>query len=72
MEATVAALLLVTASVVLACVVVNYAVNIFQVTIDTRSFPEVNKLQDYVNNLLNETQGAMNGNAFQAPNSSLP
>ena len=72
MEATVAALLLVTASVVLACVVVNYAVNIFQVTIDTHSFPEVNKLQDYVNNLLNETQGTMNGTAVQTPDSSLP
>ena len=60
MEATVAALLLVTASVVLACVVVNYAVNIVQVTVDTQNLPEVNKLQDYVNNLLNETQSTMN------------
>jgi hypothetical protein len=72
MEATVAALLLVTASVVLACVVVNYAVNIVQVTVDTHNFPEVNKLQDYVNNLLNQTQGMMNGNAVQEPDSSLP
>ena len=72
MEATVAALLLVTASVVLACVVVNYAVNIVQVTVDTHNFPEVNKLQDYVNNLLNQTQGTMNDNAFQEPDSSSP
>ena len=72
MEATIAALLLVTASVVLACVVVNYAINIFQVTIDTHNFPEVNELQDYVNNLLNQTQGTMNGDAFQEPDSSLP
>ncbi len=35
MEATVATLLLVTASVILACVVVTYAVNIVQVTVDT-------------------------------------
>jgi hypothetical protein len=72
MEATIAALLLVTASVVLACVVVNYAVNIVQVTIDTHNFPEVNKLQDYVNNLLNQTQTTMNGNPVQMPDSSLP
>jgi hypothetical protein len=72
MEATVAALLLVTASVVLACVVVNYAINIVQVTVDTHNFPEVNKLQDYVNNLLNQTQDTMNGNAFQEPDSSSP
>jgi hypothetical protein len=56
MEATVATLLLVTASVILACVVVTYAVNIVQVTVDTHNLPEVNKLQDYVNGLLNETQ----------------
>jgi hypothetical protein len=72
MEATVAALLLVTASVVLACVVVNYAVNIVQVTVDTRNFPEVNKLQEYVNNLLNQTQSTMNGNSVLEPDSSLP
>jgi hypothetical protein len=72
MEATVAALLLVTASVVLACVVVNYAVNIVQITVDTQNFPEVSKLQDYVNNLLNDTQSTMNDNAFQEPDSSLP
>jgi predicted PurR-regulated permease PerM len=72
MEATVAALLLVTASVVLACVVVTYAVNIVQITIDTHNFPEVNKLQDYVNNLLNQTQSTMNDNAIQEPDSSSP
>ena len=72
METTVAALLLVTTSVVLACVVVNYAVNIVQVSVDTHNFPEVNKLQDYVNNLLNETQSAMKDNAFQEPDSSSP
>jgi hypothetical protein len=55
MEATVATLLLVTASVILACVVVTYAVNIVQVTVDTHNLPEVNRLQDYVNGLLNET-----------------
>ena len=72
MEATVAALLLVTASVVLACVVVTYAVNIVQVTVDTHNFPEVNKLQDYVNNLLNETEGTINGTAVQVPDPSFP
>ncbi len=72
METTVAALLLVTASVVLACVVVTYAVNIVQVTVDTQNFPEINKLQIYVNNLLNQTQSTMNDNALQEPDASLP
>lgn len=61
METTVSALLLVTAAVVLACVAVNYAVNIVQVTVDTHNFPEVNRLQDYVNNLLNETESSTYG-----------
>ncbi len=72
METTVAALLLVTASVVLACVAVEYAVNIVQVTVDTHNLPEVNKLQDYVNNLLNETQSTINGTAVQVPDPSVP
>jgi hypothetical protein len=72
METTVAALLLVTASVILACVVVNYAVNIAQVSVNTHNLPEVNKLQNYVNNLLNETQSTMDGNATQIPDPSPP
>ncbi|HCW09097.1 MAG TPA: hypothetical protein DGG95_17200 [Cytophagales bacterium] len=72
METTVAALLLVTASVVLASVVVNYAVNITQVTVDTQNLPELTKLQNYMNNLLNETQGAINGTGVQVPDPSLP
>jgi hypothetical protein len=72
METTVAALLMVTASVILACVVVNYVVSIVQITVDTHNFPEVNKLQDYVNNLSNETQGTMNDHAVQEPDSSSP
>ncbi len=72
METTVAALLLVTASVVLASVVVNYAVNITQVTVDTHNLPELNKLQNYMNNLLNETQSAINGTGVQVPDPSLP
>lgn len=72
METTVAALLLVTASVVLACVVVEYAVNIIQVTVDTHNIPEVNKLQDYVNNLLDETKGSINGTAVQGQDPSFP
>ena len=72
METTVAALLLVTASVVLACVVVTYAVNIIQVTVDTHNLPEVNKLQDYMNNLLHEIEGPINGTSVQEPDPSFP
>jgi hypothetical protein len=67
METTVAALLLVTASVVLTCVVVTYVVNIIQVNIDTNNLPEVNKLQDHVNNLLHEIEGPTNGTSVPDP-----
>jgi hypothetical protein len=60
MEATVATLLLVTASVILACVVVTYAVNIVQVSVDTQNMGPVNDLKVYVDSLLNETKGTLN------------
>jgi hypothetical protein len=59
MEATVATLLLVTASVILACVVVTYAVNIVQVTVDTQNMGPVNDLKTYVDSMLNETKGTL-------------
>ena len=59
MEATVATLLLVTASVILACVVVTYSVNIVQVTVDTQNMGPVNDLKIYVDSLLNETKGTL-------------
>ena len=55
METAVATLLLVTAAVVLACVVVNYAVNTIGQTLNTNNVPQLNKLNSLENNLLNQT-----------------
>ena len=52
---TVAALLLVTASVVLACIVVDYAIVIVQSTLQTTNIPQLERLKSIENTLLNET-----------------
>ena len=55
METAVATLLLITASVVLACVVVDYAVNALQNTLNTTNIPQLDRLKNIENNLLNQT-----------------
>jgi len=66
MEAAVATLLLVTASVVLACVVVTYAVTSIEQTINTQNIPQIAQLKSFENRLLNETN-TVNGALQQAP-----
>jgi len=68
MEAAVATLLLVTASVVLACVVVTYAVTSIEQTVNTQNIPQIAQLKSFENRLLNETN-VMNGPLQQAPSS---
>lgn len=67
MDSAVATLLLVTASVVLACIVVDYAVNIVQQTINTNNIPQLNQLKTFENNLLNETTNVMNQTQVTLP-----
>jgi hypothetical protein len=71
METTVAVLLLVTASVVLACIVVNYAVNIVQITM-SGEIPEVAGLKNYVNEVLNQTNATLNEVTPPLPDESQP
>ena len=67
MEAAVATLLLVTASIVLACVVVTFAVTTIEQTISTQNMPQLAQLKDFENRLLNETY-IINGTLPQVPN----
>ena len=67
MEAAVATLLLVTASIVLACVVVTFAVTTIEQTINTQNMPELAQLKNFENRLLNETY-VINGTLPQVPN----
>ncbi len=66
METAVATLLLVVASVVLACTVVTYAVTTIEQTVNTQNMPELNQLKIFENNLLNQTN-IMNGTLPQLP-----
>ncbi|HMK93948.1 MAG TPA: hypothetical protein VK536_00975 [Candidatus Limnocylindrales bacterium] len=68
METAVATLLLVTASVVLACVVVGYAVTSLEQTVNTQNIPQMQQLKNFENTLLNQTN-VMNGAFQQTPNS---
>ena len=55
MQSTVATLLLVTSTVILACVVIDYAVGIVQTTLNTENIPQLNKIRDIENSIQNQT-----------------
>lgn len=55
MQIQVASLLLITASVVLASVVVGFAVNITEQTLNTQDNPLIERIQGLQNQLLNQT-----------------
>ena len=71
METAVASLLLITASVVLACVVVDYAVSALQNTINTTNIPQLDRLRNIENSLLNQTNN-YNGTQLQLPSEPPP
>lgn len=61
MEVSIATLLLLTASVVLACICVTYAVNIVQQTINATNLPDGQRIQSLINGLDNSTNNALSG-----------
>ncbi|MCW3994792.1 MAG: hypothetical protein NWE98_01420 [Candidatus Bathyarchaeota archaeon] len=72
MEASVAALLLVASAVIIGCVVITYAVNVVATTIDASNVPQVDRIRDLQNNLLNQTDHIFNQTQPQLPNEPLP
>jgi hypothetical protein len=66
LETAVATLLLVTAAVVLSCVVIGYAVSTAEQTLNTNSNPQLNQLKNMENNVLNQT-GIYNETQPQLP-----
>jgi hypothetical protein len=55
MQTSVVASLLVTSSVLLACVVINYAVGITEQTIDTKNSPHIDRIRELETMVLNQT-----------------
>jgi predicted PurR-regulated permease PerM len=72
LETTVTSLLLVTAAVVLACVVVNYAVNIVEQVANTDNIPQLDGIKNIENNLLNQTGQLFNETQPQLPSQPPP
>lgn len=72
METTGTSLLLVTAAVVLACVVVNYAVNVVEQAVNTDNIPQIDKIKNIENNLLNQTDQLFNETQPQLPSQPPP
>ncbi len=72
METTVATLLLVASAVILACVVVNYAVAITEQTMNNPNIPELGRLKEFQNNLLNQTDTLFNSTMPQSPSEPAP
>jgi len=72
LETTVTTLLLVTAAVVLACVVVNYAVNIVEQVANTDNIPQLDGIKNIENNLLNQTDQLFNETQPQLPSQPPP
>lgn len=60
MEATVATLLLITSSVILMCVVVDYTVTMVQQTLNTQNIPQLSRIRSIESNILNQTDGIFN------------
>lgn len=70
MQSTVATLLLITSTVILACVVIDYAVGIVQTTLNTDNIPQLAKLRDIENGIRNQTDSFYNQTQPVLPTSS--
>ena len=72
MQTSVATLLLVTAAVVLACVVVNYAVTVVEQTLDTENIPQLDRIKKLESNIFNQTDQLLNETQPQLPSQPMP
>jgi ABC-type siderophore export system fused ATPase/permease subunit len=59
-ETVVAALLLVVSATLLACVVVNYAVNIVEHTLQMTDIPQIDRIREIQDYLYNQTDSVLN------------
>ncbi|MCX8150132.1 MAG: hypothetical protein N3D85_01285 [Candidatus Bathyarchaeota archaeon] len=72
MEASVAALILVVAAVVFSCLVVDYAVNIVEATLNTENIPQLVRLREMQAAFLNETDSMLNSTLPYPTSSAMP
>ena len=67
MESSVAALLLITAAVVFASVVITFAVSVVEQTVNMENIPEMDRMLELQNSLLNQTSYFLNQTATELP-----
>jgi predicted PurR-regulated permease PerM len=60
MQTSVVALLFVTSAVILACIVVEFAVATFEQTLDTEDAPQIDRIRKMENMILNQTDNLFN------------
>ena len=60
MQTTVTTLMFVISAVLLACIVINYAVVIFEQTLDTENSPQIERIRNLENMVLNQTDNLIN------------
>ncbi len=72
MQAALAALLLLTSTVVITCIVVNYAVAIIETTLQTSNLPQLDRLRNLQEALLNQTNALVNQTIPIMTNSTVP
>jgi len=71
MQNTLSALLLITASVILCCIVIDYAVGVVQTTVQTDDNPQLQHLRNLETSILNQTYNLEN-QTIPTPQETLP
>jgi hypothetical protein len=72
METSLATLLMVTSAVVIACVVVSYAVSVMEQTLNTQNIPELDRIKNIQNSILNQTDSLFNQTQPEMPDPPPP
>ena len=72
LQTSLASILLITASVMLTCVVIDYAVSVMQTTLQTTNIPQLDRLRGIQNSILNQTDSLWNQTQALPQNTLLP
>jgi hypothetical protein len=67
MQTSVAALILIVSAVVFSCLVVDYAINIVEATMDTENIPQLARLREMQQMFLNETDALLYNQTLPEP-----
>ncbi len=71
-QSTLATLLLITSTVVFACIVIDYAAGVAEQTLGTRDLPGLERLRGLESSVLNQTDFLLNQTLPVGPGTALP